>query len=406
MATRRYFIGLHSGASLFGVDAALVRVDGVGAAMKMGIEHFVSIPFSSDLRELLWRATTSAAPEVRHLGAAHRILGETYALAVKQLVEQSRQPLKDVMAMGCSGVLLWHDGAGRFPAALELGMTAVLAERTGVTTLSDFKSRDLALGGQGGPLTALVDARLFQDAQEPRVRLDLGTVATVVYLPPQLEVPQRLLGWEATPCTMLLDGLMRIMTNGRESFDAGGKHAVQGRCLEPLLERWLQNHFFQARPPKCVPRHEFGVDFLHRSIEQAKRVGGNLHDVLCTMTHFIAGAIVQSLERHLPRPPQRLLLSGRGVRNGFLWHLLEQKLHGIPLERTDIHDVASDQYKAFANAALAALTIDGVPANLPSVTGASAARVLGQWTPGSPANWARCAAWMARQSASAQAAAA
>src|SRR5207302_6814559 len=116
--------------------------------------------------------------------------------------------------------------------------------------------------------------------------------------------------FQAAPCSLLLDGLMRMLTAKREPFDAGGKHAVQGRCLEPLLERWLQDSFVQRRPPKCVARADFGPDFLNRAVEQAKRVQGNLNDVLCTMTHFIARAIVHAIQNDLPTPPTRILLSG------------------------------------------------------------------------------------------------
>ena len=204
---------------------------------------------------------------------------------------------------------------------------------------------------------------------------------------------------------MLLDGLMRLLTNGREPFDAGGKHAVQGRCLEPLLERWMQNHFFQKRPPKCVPRWEFGADFLNRAVAQAKRMDANLHDTLCTMTHFVARAVVHAIKKYLPTPP-RVLLSGRGVRNGFLWHLIEQMLTPVPIEKTDAYNVPGEARSAIANAGLVALTMDGVPTNLPGVTGATGPRLLGAMTPGEPRNWNRCLAWMAHQAAPMQAAAA
>jgi anhydro-N-acetylmuramic acid kinase len=230
--------------------------------------------------------------------------------------------------------------------------------------------------------------------------------ASLVFLPRQFGVTHRhLLGFEAAPATLLLDGLMGLMTKGREFFDAGGKHAVQGRCLEPLLERWLQNHFLHERPPKSVPRREFGVNFLNRAIDQAKAHQGSLHDVLCTMTHFIARAIVSALRNHLPDMPDRILLSGRGVRNGFLWHLLEQQLHPIVLEKTEEHGIAVEACRAVECAGLAALTMDGVPINLPSITGATGQRLLGHITPGATPNWARCLAWMARQAAPLQVAA-
>jgi anhydro-N-acetylmuramic acid kinase len=421
----RNFIGLSCGCSLLGVDAVLARVEGLGADAGLHVESYLHAPFGHELRELLWGVATTAAPELRQLATLHRVLGETCALAVRQLLEQSRKPASQISCIGFPGLSLWHGAEGRFPSTLNLGMAGVLAERTGLTTLSDFSSRDLALGGQGLPLSAIVDAMLFHHPHEHRVVIHLGSTVTLVSLPAQSAAftthhsplttyhsPStthsdcNVIGFQAAPGTMLLDGLMRLLTNGREPYDAGGKHAVQGRCLEPLLERWMQDHFFRLRPPKCVPRHEFGPDFLSRAIEQAKHNSGNLHDVLCTMTHFVARATVHSLQNYVPAMPARVLLSGNGVRNGFLWHVLEQRLGPLPLEKTDAHGIPAQACKALAHAGLAALTMDGVPVNLPSVTGASGRRLLGQFSPGSSGNWARCLAWMAQQTSPLQAAAA
>ena len=394
----RTFIGLASGSSLFGVDAALVRVDGVGESASLKLEHFTHLPHSRELRELLWSVTASTAPETRQVAMVHRVLGETYALAVRQLLQESRRNPQDVWCVACPGLTLWHAPEERFAATMQLGMPSVLAERTGLTVISRLAERDLAVGGKGVPLTAAIDAKLLHQAQEHRVHLHLGSVATLVSLPAQLGMNGRnIVAFEAAPATMLLDGLMRLLTNGREQYDAGGKHAVQGRCLEPLVERWLRNHFFQERPPRCVPRREFGQEFLSRAIEQARRLDGNLHDVLCTMTHFIASAIVHAIRTWLPAGVAKIVLSGRGVRNGFLWNLLEQKLAPIPLEKCDALGLPGEAIRAIGFAGLAARTLDGTPTNWPAITGASGARVLGQLTPGTSDNWARCLAWMARQ---------
>jgi anhydro-N-acetylmuramic acid kinase len=247
---------------------------------------------------------------------------------------------------------------------------------------------------------ALADYLLFPDATETRVLVHLGGVARVVYLPAGRRLPE-LAGFEVGPCNTLLDALMRQLTSGRETYDAGGKHAVQGRCLEPVLERWLNHPYLQRRPPKSLPRQQFGKEFVNHAVEQVRQLGGSLHDLLCTASHFVARSITQSLRRFLfqAQRPERVLLSGGGVRNGLLWHLLEQQLEGIPLDRTDRFGMPADARKAAAAAILAALTIDGVPASVPSATGAVGSRLLGSLTPGSAANWARCVAWMAAQTA-------
>jgi anhydro-N-acetylmuramic acid kinase len=277
-------------------------------------------------------------------------------------------------------------------------MAAVVAERCSVTTISDFRTRDLAAGGQGAPLAALPDHILFHKPGEGRVLLHLGGMARLVYLPPGGR-PSEVVGFEAGPCNLLLDALIRQLTGGREAFDPGGKHAVQGKCIEPLLASWLAHPALQRRPPRSLPRQAFADEFAQQALDQVRQVGAGLHDLLCTATHFVARNITLALRRFLPAatPIDRVLLSGGGVRNGLLWHLLEQQLGGVPLARTDEAGVPADLRKALGSGILAALTLDGVPGNAPSATGAAGSRLLGSLTPGSSASWARCLRWMAQQ---------
>jgi anhydro-N-acetylmuramic acid kinase len=392
----RSYIGLSSGSSLNGVGAALVRIEGTGLELVPRLEHFVHEAYSRDVRELLFRAATAEGP--RDLSLVHRILGETCANAARRVVEQARQSWQHVLAVGMSGYTAWHDTDSRFASTLTLGMPAAVAERTGVTVVSDFRSRDLLVGGQGYPLTSVIDAMLFRAGNERRALVHLGGNASIVWLPPAPGL-RDVMALQAAPCTLLLDGLMRLLTGGRESFDPGGKYAVQGHCLEPLVQRWLGHPWFKRKPPRSVPTHEFGADFLGQAVELAKQQGGNLHDLLCSATHFAARAVVQAVQQLLPDVPDRVLVSGGGTRNGLLWRLLETQLAPVPIERLDRHGVPAEARKAVAFAALAALAMDGVPANVPASTGAAGPRLLGSFTPGAGANWARCLAWMAGQTA-------
>jgi anhydro-N-acetylmuramic acid kinase len=279
-----------------------------------------------------------------------------------------------------------------------MGMAAVVAERTGVTTVSDFHDRDVAAGGQGIPMSALADHLLFRDAGENRVLIHLGGAARVVFLPAGGRLAD-VVGFELGPCNALLDALMRHVTNGRESYDAGGRHAAQGKCIEPLVRSWLTHPYFQKRPPKSLPRHLFGEDFAAEAVRQTLQMNASLHDLLCTSTHFVARGITTAVERFQSpdQRPERIFVSGSGVRNGFLWRLLEQQFGFIAMERTDVLGVPAHARKATSIGILAALTLDGVPGNVPSATGAAGSRLLGSLTPGSSSNWARALSWMAAQ---------
>jgi anhydro-N-acetylmuramic acid kinase len=396
--TTRWIIGLASGCSADGVDATLLETEAIGLELQVRLVQSLHQPFGRDLREALRRLTAGGPVEIKQLSFLHRLLGEAFAAAARQVADRASLSLHKVQCLGCDGHTVWHEPEGRFPCTLGLGMAAVVAERTGVTTISDLRSRDVAVGGQGVPLATLVDALLFGHPEEDRVLVHLGSSARIIYLPASRPAHEAL-GFEAGPCCLFLDGLMRQLTGGREEYDAGGKHAVQGRCLEPLLRRWLGHPYLQRRPPKALPRHYFGEEFIAQAVQQARQMHWPLHDLLCTATHFVARGITDALPRFLPagRLPDRVLLSGGGVRNGLLWRLLEQYLQGVPLDKTDRFGLPAEARKALAVGVLAALTVDGVPANVPAATGAAGARLLGSLTPGSPANWARCLAWMATQ---------
>lgn len=393
---KRWLIGLASGSSRNGVDAGLLEIEGVGLELKAVPVQALHLPYPPELRHLLAEAGSHGKVELRQISRVHRLLGEAFAAAARQAADRASFPLAKVFAVGCPGHPLWHDLEERYPSTLSVGMAAVVAERTGLTTVSDFRDRDLAAGGQGGPLTSLVDYLLFRHAEENRFLIHLGEVARIVFLRAGGRL-QDVLAFESGPCNRFLDEFMRQATAGRETMDTGGKRAVQGQCLDALLQRWLNHPFLQRRPPKCLSRHLFGEEFAYQTLQMAQQMQWSLPDVMCTATHLVADGITYGIRRFVPvgAGRTRVLLSGGGTRNGFLWHLLERQLTGMVLERMDQQGIAWEMRKPLASGLLAALTLDGVPGSQPAVTGASGARLLGSLTPGAPANWARCLAWMA-----------
>jgi len=398
--SKRWIIGLSSLSCGGGVDAALVETDGAGLTLQARLVHALHQPYSRDLGEMLCRLETEATIEIRQTSLLNRLLGETFAAAARQVADQASFGLQNVSCLGCSGHSAWHDPNGRFPSHLTLGMAAVIAERTGVTTVSDLQSRDMATGGQGEPLAALADYLLFRHPQENRILIHLGGSAQIVYLPAGSKIHE-VLGFDAGPCNRLLDGLTQHLTGGRETLDSGGKHAVQGRAIEALLDKWCGLPYLKRRPPKSLSGHGLAEELIAQAVELARQGSCQLHDLLCTATHFVAKCITNSIQRFIPQGRERthVFLSGGGVRNGFLWHLLEQQLAPLSLAKIDQAGIPSEARKPMESAVLATLTTDGVPANLPSATGTATARLLGSITPGSSSNWPRCLAWMLSQTA-------
>jgi anhydro-N-acetylmuramic acid kinase len=390
MATRR-IIGVTATPSLVGVDVVLLEVEGLGSAARVAVIQHLTEPYSRELRELLVRAATPEAADVRYVSLAHRLLGESFAAAVRQLADRASVSLQSVLGLGCGGFTAWHEGAGRLASSLTLGAAGILAERTGLTVVGDFRTRDLACGGQGAPLGLVVDQALFHDPDEVRVVIHLGGLAQVSVVGSRPAA-----GWEVGPCNVLLDALIQQLTGGKERFDAGGKHAVQGRQLPELLERWLSHPFLTRRPPKSTHRSHFAETFARQTAALAETNGWTMHDLLCTATHFVARTIGESIRRGLPKTVivQRAILTGGGVRNGLLWRLLEEQLPGVPFEKCDGFGIPAEAKEAVDAGVLACFLLDGVPASVPQVTGASGSRLLGSLTPGTTANWSRCLAWL------------
>lgn len=391
----RWVIGLAAGPSADGVDAAVVEIDGRGLDLKARVLHWLVEPYPRELGDLVQKASAPEQADVRQISLLHRLLGETFASTARQVADRASISLHNVLCIGCTGHTAWHEGDGRFPSTLPLGSAAIIAERTGLTAITDFRSRDQGCGGQGSPITALADHLLCTHPEEHRLLLHLGGLAYAIDLPGGSD-PQYVVGWETGPCTVLLDALIQAVTGGKERHDAGGKHAVQGKQIPELLQRWTNHPFLLRRTPRSTHRSVFGAEFARQALLFAQHQGWAFHDVLCTANHFVALTIVESVRRHISKPGtlQRVLLSGGGVRNGFLWRLLEERFPGVPLERTDTLGVPAEAKEAVNAAVLACLTLDGVPANVPSATGAAGGRLLGSLTPGSETNWSFCLGWM------------
>jgi anhydro-N-acetylmuramic acid kinase len=368
---QRTLIGVSVGSAGQGADAALVRAAGIGLDLTPRVEKAarVTFPPSSDLT---------------------RAIAETAAHAARTVAVQAGVSPRDVFALGLlsparsDAPVVWGEVADR------------VAEQTGLTVVHAFRSRDRAAGGSGHPVAAAADHLLFHHDSESRLLIHLGAVASVLLLPAGGKVSAAL-GFEAGPGNQFLDALVSHGTRGRDALDPGGKKAVQGCRLDPLLEHWRDHPYLTRRPPKAVHAEAFGAKFVASAFDDAKRLGAGLPDLLCTATHLVARSIGDAVRAWLPAGSPRVLLSGGGVRNGFLWSLVARQFDGRVIGKTDDAGVPALARRAAAAGVLAALACDGVTGNLPLLTGAAGGRVLGQIVPGDARNWARVAAWVADQ---------
>ena len=368
--TTRLLIGLGVGSGSESADAAAVRADGFGLAAASRVAGTARVPL----------------PRRSRPADAAREVGDALAAAARQAAGRAGAELSAALA------------AGFLTRRPDASPAEWVAERTGLTVVTGFAGRDVVAGGGGHLVTPAADFLLFRDPAEERLLVHLGSVTSAVLLPASDRVTE-VLGFECGPGNRLLDDLTALGTRDREAFDPSGTKAVQGRCDEGLLARWLAMPFLAQRPPRPVPRSAFGPAFLTDAFEATRAGGGTLHDLLCTATHFVTRCVGVGCERWLPAAPRRVLVSGGGARNGFLWKLLADQFPGRPVERLDALGVPAGLRTAAAAAVLAGLALDGVPATLPQITGASGSRLAGRFVPGDRRNWAACATWMAEQMA-------
>lgn len=351
------FLGLMSGTSADGIDAVAARIEG-GRIETLGHVHR---PYPARLRRELLALMTSGVDEIERAGDASVALGHAYAGAVEALIAEARLDRRTIAAVGVHGQTLRHRPERGF--TLQLNQPALVAERTGLTVVADFRSRDLAAGGQGAPLVPAFHAAMFSGS-EPRAVVNLGGIANVTLLPP-IGSSEPVIGFDTGPGNCLLDLWCEAHT-GRP-YDVGGAWAASGRVIGPLLDRMLADPYFGAPPPKSTGREVFNRAWLDRCL-----VDCGLHetaqpeDVQATLVALTARSVLAATG---DRP---LYVCGGGVANRALMAAL-----GPRAQSTAVLDVDPQQVEALAFAWLAQRCLVRKPGNLPAVTGAAGPRVLG-----------------------------
>jgi len=359
-------VGLMSGTSLDGMDAALVRFRGPTRAELL---DFVHRPYDADERARLAAAIEGGTP--RTLALLHAELAEWAAEAVQVLLEGAGVPATDLAGIGFPGQTVWHEPPR---VTWQIGEPAVLAERFGVRVVSDFRARDVAAGGQGAPLVPVADVLLFGSADAPRVLVNLGGMANLTYVPRRAE-EAGVLAFDTGPGVAVVDAVAR-MVDPSLPFDVDGGLAARGRVDEAVVADLLTDPYFAEPPPKSTGRERFGADYA-RALHA--RVPGP--DGVATAAALTARSLAAAIRRWVPGEPE-VVLAGGGRRHPGIVAAVRDLLGGPGRVRLfDELFFDGDAKEAVAFALLAYLTLHGQPGNLPAATGAAGPRVLGSVTP-------------------------
>ncbi|MCX7993989.1 MAG: anhydro-N-acetylmuramic acid kinase [Fimbriimonadales bacterium] len=374
----RFAIGLMAGTSLDGIDAALVKIVGAGDAIQVVTLANHHAPYTPDERAGLLRLMREG--NLADLCAWDAYLGQRFAQTALELIQRAQPPHVDFV--GSHGQTIWHaPNATLFgtsvPNTLQIGQPDVIAARVGVPVVADFRTRDMAYGGQGAPLVPIVDWLLLRHATEHRIVLNLGGMANITVLPAG-GAPETIQAFDTGPANALIDLAVQQGTHGARHYDADGALASVGTVHASLLE-WLMAHpYLQQPPPKSTGREVFGEALL----DAIQVMFGDmpLPDLVATLTEFTAASVADALRRLvLPRyPATRVMVSGGGVHNRSLMRRLQTYLPDLAVESSGQYGVDPDSKEATAFAVLADRFLQGLPATYPNTTGVSQPTVAGK----------------------------
>jgi anhydro-N-acetylmuramic acid kinase len=386
MATKPMLVlGLMSGTSADGIDVALARISGAPPHLAARLLRHTSSKFPTALRKEILRVAEQHPITAGELSQLNFRLGEVFAEAAVAACRRFRVSTKRIALIGSHGQTIFHQGKparylGRPTAStLQIGEPSVIAARTGITTVGDFRPADMAFGGQGAPLVPYADYLIYRHEKLGRVSLNLGGIANITVIPAAAK-PEQILAFDTGPANMLIDALVSHFTHGRERFDKDARVAQAGRAIPALLDVLMRDPYLKLTPPKSTGREYYGHAFLKKVLALGKDHRAKPADLIRAATIFTALSVVDALNRFvLPKTKiHQLIVSGGGAHNPLLLAQLSAALGNIEIFPSSRVGIPQDAKEAFAFALLAYETWHRRPSNLPSATGAHAPAILGK----------------------------
>lgn len=392
----RLCLGMISGTSVDGIDTAIVRIAGHGRGATIGLLAFETVPYADGLRAELLGIYDDTANAVARLCSLNFAVGEQFAAAALAVCRHAGIDPAAISVIGSHGQTVWHQPAVDpswpllTPSTLQIGEPAVIAARTGVVTIGDFRVADMAVGGQGAPLAPYMDWVAFTDPAQATCVQNIGGIGNVTWLPPGASVDD-VRAFDTGPGNILIDGLMALLTNGAQAFDRDGALAASGTVDKRLLADVLRDPYLDQPPPKTTGREYYGQAMCRDLLAKAGLTEGALKDgdattqakaadLIATVTAYTAHSIAGAYGRWLPGNARidRVFVNGGGSRNPTLMRMLAQLLAPVPLAPTDVAGVNADAKEAMLFALMAHDTLAGLPTNVPGATGATRAVPLGK----------------------------
>lgn len=377
-----YAVGLMSGTSLDGIDAALVQIDGSGYESKVKLLHFITMPFSSQLKREIEQAISVESSNVQLICSLNFKLGYAFADAVKRLCQKAEFSLEHVDVIGSHGQTIYHQpyaSGNTAMSTLQIGEPAVIAYETKTKVVANFRVMDMAAGGQGAPLVPHTERILYSHADRTRLLQNIGGIGNVTLIPPK-HSPIPVVAFDTGPGNMMIDEACQQLFN--VSFDENGRLAAGGKVISELLEDCMNHDYMKLSPPKSTGRELFGTQYTRRLLEKYGK--HKKEDLLATITMFAASSIVHHYETFIfpVYSIDEVIIGGGGSYNNTLMNMIKTQLgKRCRVYTQEEIGMSSEAKEAVAFAVLANETLSGYPSNVPSATGALSPVILGNITP-------------------------
>ena len=363
------YIGLMSGTSLDGIDAILARFENE----QITVLEALCLPLTSNLKSEIKSLINPGDNEINRLMDLDIQLGKLFSEAVNKLISKAKVKKEDIIAIGSHGQTIRHFPTAKNPSTLQICDPNTIAELTGITTVADFRRRDMAAGGQGAPLVPAFHEQIFRHATKNRVILNLGGIANITILPADKNKP--VTGFDTGPANTLINYWIQQQQN--KNYDEAGKWAATGEINQDLLTDLLSDDYFKLTPPKSTGTEYFNADWLSSKLTPYKEL--KAEDVQATLTALTAKTISDAINSYAVKITNvgEIIICGGGVHNQYLWKQLQQYLPACEINSSAKYGLDPDYIEATAFAWLAKQTIEHKAGNLPEVTGARRAVVLG-----------------------------
>lgn len=383
----RHVVGMMSGTSVDGVDAALVEISGTDSEPKVKLLAFENKPYPSQVREKIFSLFTPANATVDKVGYMNFLLGEIYAKSALSVIEKAGMKPEEIDVIGSHGQTIWHapipESPDGIPVAytVQIGEGSVIAERTGILTVSDFRVADMAAGGQGAPLVPFSEYLLYRREKETILLQNIGGIGNMTVMPAGAK-PRDVFAFDTGPGNMIIDAVISAVTGGEKTYDAGGETAAKGKVCNALLDILKEEPYYRQPLPKTTGREHFGVQYTEKILSWWKENPIPVEDLLATVTDLTAYSIADAYERYvLPKyRASEIIVGGGGSYNATLLRFMKERFapHGVAVRTQEDLGLSSDAKEAVAFALMADCCMRGKANTLPSVTGAEHPAVMGK----------------------------